>query len=120
MNKTATKEPKTKVMFRYWDKEVIAIFPEIPGDMDPYTCSSYMNQGQHGACDPLGIVHKSRPATPAEYKDLAEELTRRGYDLQIIHKLQYRFIDIRRKQIQSIDDSVCQECGKRGCKSSHD
>lgn len=102
MNKTATKEPKTKVMFRFWDKEVIALFPEDAATVgNPYHCLSYMHMGQHSACDPQMIVHKSRPATPIEYKDLATELMRRGYDLQIIHRLQYRFIDVRREQLKT-------------------
>ena len=42
---------KTKVIFRKLkDGDIIALFPELPGDMNPYhTCESYMHVGQHGA-----------------------------------------------------------------------
>jgi hypothetical protein len=74
---------KTIVVFRYWQREVIALFPEEVADQQG-NCSSFMHVGQHGAADYDHIVARSRPATPAEYKDLAKELRRSyGYNLDI-------------------------------------
>jgi len=91
---------KTKVLFRkFKEGDVIAIFPEQCGNESPYTCSSYQHVGQHGACDPQGLMRTTKPAKPSEYKDLMMELRRVGYKLQLIHRLQYRFIQIRKSQL---------------------
>lgn len=74
---------KTKVVFRVWEKEIIALFPEIPSDNTGYHCESYMRVGQHSGADYEGIIHRSRPAIAVEYLDLAKELNRIGYDLEI-------------------------------------
>ena len=78
---------KTKVIFRKWNKEqggeVIAVFPELPGDFNPYrTCLSYEHVGQHGAIT-LNFSSWTLPASPAEYADLAKELESIGYNLDI-------------------------------------
>lgn len=68
-------DEETIVIFRHWEKDIIAIFPEIPSDSDNwYHCLSYMHYGQHGGCDPHGIIYDSRPALPEEYADLKHEL----------------------------------------------
>jgi hypothetical protein len=72
---------KTKVVFRMWDGQVIALFPEI--DEGNYFCLSYEHIGQHGGADYQGIVADSRLATPDEYKDLFEELESIGYNLDV-------------------------------------
>ncbi len=94
---------KTKVIFRFWkiSNEVIAIFPEEPGNTNPMTCSSYEHIGQHGACNPYGIIQESRLATPEEYKDLKEELESIGYDLTIIKRHRYHHLEKRREIIVS-------------------
>ena len=99
---------KTKVIFRYWKDSIIAIFPEIPGDPNVYTCSSYQHIGQHGACDPEGIIDDkgSRLATPEEYNDLKIELeTQVGYNLQIIKRNRYSHTETRRKEFKRIQES---------------
>lgn len=75
---------KTIVVFRFWKGEVIALFPEDIADQEG-NCSSFMHVGQHGAADYEGIVARSRPATPAEYENLAKELSSSPYhyDLDI-------------------------------------
>jgi len=89
---------KTKVIFRHWRGNVIAIFPEDPGNNDPYTCSSYEHVGQHGACDPQGIIGDSKLATPEEYKDLKNELENQvGYNLQIIKKHTQSHLNTRKR-----------------------
>ena len=94
----------TPVIFRKWPKreggDVIVLFPTLVGTMDPYTCESYEHVGQHGSADPQAVVWATKPAKPAEYADLLEELKSIGYDdLVIYQKLQYRWIDERRKAL---------------------
>ena len=94
----------TPVIFRKWPKreggDVIALFPTLVGDMSPYTCMSYEHVGQHGGADPQEVVWATKPAKPAEYADLMAELKSIGYDdLVVYQKLQYRWIDERRKAL---------------------
>jgi hypothetical protein len=84
----------TKVIFRMLknpynkNDEVIAIFPELPGDMNPYiTCQSYQHVGQHGAACVNLTGRYTAPAKEEQYKDLLAELVSIGYDdLKISHK----------------------------------
>ena len=79
--RATNQEPTTKVVFRkFKDGQIIALFPELRerGGM----VESYMHVGQHAAADPL-IVHHTKPATPDEYRALAEELAAIGYRLDI-------------------------------------
>ena len=94
-------EDKTKVIFRFWNvsQEVIAIFPELPGDSNPSTCMSYEHMGQHGACNPDGIIQESRLALPEEYEDLKKELESCGYDLIIIKRHRYHHIEKRKEAL---------------------
>lgn len=65
----------TKVIFRYWENDVIALFPEDPSNIvSPRCCQSYMHLGQHGGADPFIVIQKSRPATKIEYTTLQLEL----------------------------------------------
>ena len=76
-------QTRTDVIFRWWKNDVIAIFPEWPTDSNGIFCDSYQHFGQHGSCDPQGIIHNSRLATTAEYADLETELEIIGYNLNI-------------------------------------
>ena len=76
--------PKDKVIFRMFDGEVIALFPEQ--DEGRGMVNSYEHIGQHGGADYNGVVSKSRKATPYEYADLKKELTSIGYNLDIKEK----------------------------------
>jgi len=94
----------TPVIFRKWPKreggDVIALFPTLVGTMNPYTCDSYEHVGQHGSADPQEVVWATKPAKPAEYTDLMEELKSIGYDdLVVYQKLQYKWVDERRKAL---------------------
>lgn len=94
----------TPVIFRKWPKreggDIIALFPTLVGTMDPYTCESYEHIGQHGSADPQGVMRRTEPTKPAEYADLMEELKSIGYDDMVVYqKLQYRWIDERRKTL---------------------
>jgi hypothetical protein len=101
---------KTKVIFRKWHKSadqtlgdnVVAIFPELPGTNDPYTCMMYEHIGQHGSGDPQHVINSTRPAMPNEYADLKAELERLspdGYNLSIIYKHRQSHLQARRTEI---------------------
>lgn len=76
----------TKVIFRQFpDGEVIALFPELPGTIDPNTCLSYMHYGQHGSAD-TGIVRNTYPCDPQDYESLLKELVSIGYNLKIVKR----------------------------------
>lgn len=78
---------KTKVIYRQLENECIAIFPELPGTMDPNTCLSYMRVGQHSSCDPFGLARKCRLSTAKERAELARELARIGYRLARVERM---------------------------------
>ena len=81
---TSLEAPPTVVVFR-WEREggVYALFPELPHDNDGIYCVCYQHVGQHAGADYHGCIKRSRPATAEEYADLAEELRRTGYNLDI-------------------------------------
>lgn len=80
---------KTKVNYRIFEGEVIALFPYEIEDLAG-NCTSYALIGQHSAASYDYVVKNSRAATPEEYKDLHEELTEIGYDLTIIKKRRFK------------------------------
>ena len=99
----------TKVIFRKWNKSVdkkqgiIAIFPEEIGTMSPYTCSSWEWVGEHGACDPAGVIKNSKPATESEYNEVKNFLENYyGYKLKVIQRLRYNAMEIRQQKIREI------------------
>jgi hypothetical protein len=47
---------------------------------------SYEHVGQHGGANYAGVMCRTRPAKPSEYKDLQEELEERGYNLRIVKR----------------------------------
>jgi hypothetical protein len=81
---------------------VIALFPAEPGDMSPYTCSSYVHVGQHGAADPQHVMQNSRPATREEYEDLKRELESApyGYRLKMYRRLNRKFLELRKAELK--------------------
>lgn len=82
----------TKVTFRKWKGEIIALFPDIPWNPHDYTTSSYMHVGQHGGADYGSIIAASRPATEPQYRDLLAELRAIGYDdLRVVQRARPRF-----------------------------
>jgi hypothetical protein len=78
----------TLVLFRRWrdSGDIIALFPEIPSDINGYFCEAYEQVGQHGGADYHGVIQATRPATDEETSFLAKELTRIGYNLQPIKR----------------------------------
>ena len=74
---------KTKVYFRIdFDGVVFALFPEL--NVGSNYCTSYQHVGQHGGADFDYCMLQSHPATPHDYEPLKEELTERGYNLEIL------------------------------------
>jgi hypothetical protein len=84
-----------KVIFRVWQGDVIALFPQIPGTPNPSSCLSYMHMGQHSSADYNGIILTSRPAKKKEYAALFAELTKRGYKLKVACRASRRDYEIR-------------------------
>ena len=76
-----------------------ALFPELPGDMNPRTCLSYAHIGQHSPADCLSHSEYSRPATPAEYASLLRELQNIGYNVKIAKRATRAMFDKRCKEI---------------------
>jgi len=77
-----------RVIFRKWNKggAIIAILPDEPTRGYPIV-GAYEHVGQHGDADYWGILERTKPAQPAEYHDLLEELKSIGYEPRIMQKL---------------------------------
>jgi len=95
--------PKTKVIFRMFRGEVLALFPQDAGTNNPGTCSCYAHNGQHGSAS-LALCHEGRLATPAEYAPLARELRNYGppeahYNLDIRKRATRKDYEMRKAQI---------------------
>jgi hypothetical protein len=82
---------RTTVIFREFDGETVAFFPELPGS-GRYDCMSYMHIGQHGAA-----THEFYEQTSAtlEYDELLDELESIGYVLAVRRRWT-RAMDVRR------------------------
>jgi len=98
---------KTKVIFRVfkgkYEGEVVAIFPEHVATINAAYCESYMNIGQHGSCDPIGLISVTKLAKPEEYKNLKAELENHyGYNLEIIKKNNSSYYIKRVEQIRKV------------------
>jgi hypothetical protein len=101
-------EIKTRVIFRIWPREgdVIALFPDLPANYDPYLCESYQHVGQHASADPLYCIRVTKPASYADYNFLQTELEMIGYDLKVIQKYPQDAIDRRREELKRIDLTI--------------
>lgn len=91
----------TKVIFRKFKtdgKEVIALFPQLIGTLDPFTCTSYMHVGQHSSAN-VDLVSATARASKAEYADLARELRGLGYVLDIASRFTSADLAERKKQV---------------------
>lgn len=92
---------ETPVVFRkFRDGDVIALFPQEPGNMNPSTCGSYMHIGQHGTAD-AGLSDRTRLAKPEEYAPLKRELESApyGYRLKLRKRFTHRDYIVRRNKI---------------------
>jgi hypothetical protein len=66
--------------------DCFALFPELPSDNQGFHCTAYAHLGQHCAADYELCMSRSAPAAPDEYRELYDELERRGYDLTVRHR----------------------------------
>lgn len=82
------KQLPTKVVFKKFKRggDVIALFVQEPGTIDPSTCVIYQHVGQHGSMD---MRHKSMltHCLPKEYANLKAELERIGYTLVVYQNI---------------------------------
>jgi hypothetical protein len=92
----------TKVVFRKFKGEILALFPEEPGTIDPITCSCYTHIGQHSSAGYYGVITSSEPATDAEAADLKAELESLGYSLQVYRRSPSDAYQKRKGQIQKL------------------
>lgn len=88
-----------RVVFRKWRDSggVIALFPELPSDINGWFCDSYEHVGQHGGADYHGVVSHTVPATPDECAALSVELDRIGYRLRPLSRASWRHHERRRE-----------------------
>lgn len=77
---------KVKVIFRKYQGEILALFPELPGTSKAHTCLCYAHVGQHSSANYHWIIGHSKPAKPEEYQALYAELQAIGYELDIKQK----------------------------------
>ena len=91
---------KTKVIFKLLKGEVIALFPELAGDNNPYrTCLSYAHIGQHSAASIELASLKS--ALLSQYYPLYRELTMDcGYDLKVVYRFSRKMLQERIAQCE--------------------
>ncbi len=75
----------TDVIFRYWENEVIALFPQNKEYSNGVLSGvlSYMHVGQHSEANYQHIISNSKLATKEQYTDLYNELEGIGYNLNI-------------------------------------
>lgn len=82
-----SKKPIDPVLIRVWkgiDSDLFALFPTLPSDVAGQYCTSYQHVGQHSSADYALCIRNSRPATPAEARELLRELRRIGYNPRVI------------------------------------
>jgi hypothetical protein len=92
LSKEPLKDTATDVVFRiYPDSEtVIALFPYLVENRRSHLIQSYIHDGQHVPAYYEAVIQQTRPATPAEYHALQQELEKEvGYELRIIKKRSY-------------------------------
>lgn len=88
-----------KTIYRkFKDGEVIALFPQIAGNVAGWLCQSYMHVGQHGAADPHIVYGETKLATPDEYAVLHAELEQIGYNPVPAKRFTQKDFEIRKAQ----------------------
>ena len=93
----------TTVVFRKWaDADIIALFPELPADINGRFCDAYEHVGQHGGADYHGVIENTVPAPVKEAARLARELEMIGYELRPIRRATWRHHERRREAARAI------------------
>jgi len=92
------------VMFRKFRDtgEIIAVFPELPGDIHGMMTESYMHDGGHEQASP-NVVYWTSKATPQEYAELKRELESEpyNYSLDVRERTPKDAADKRRKAVRN-------------------
>ncbi len=73
---------KTKVIFRYIGREVVALFPDEKNERNGLIMS-YMHIGQHGEAS-TEWIKDGRKVSEKKYADLYKELESIGYNLEVV------------------------------------
>ena len=81
----ARREPAVPVIFRVYRSghgkgDAVAIFPSVIGACHDRSVTVYEHVGQHGTARMIDMRQITRPARPSEYRALAKELRRVGYE----------------------------------------
>lgn len=92
----------TKVVFRKFQGEIVALFPEEPGTYDPATCSSYAQIGQHSVANYYDVIVRSSAATDAEASQLKAELQNLGYKLEVFRRSPSNAYQTRKAKIRAM------------------
>lgn len=104
---TEEKVEPTIVLFRMFDREVVALFPEHPTHIEEWwLCSCYSRIGQHSSADINMVILNSRRASPDEYADLKRELEQRGYVLHIRQRNMQAYMEKRRATIAEWEQAI--------------
>jgi hypothetical protein len=93
------------VVFRRWDDpsgDVIALFPEIPADIEGQYCLSYEHVGQHGGADYRNVIANTVPAPVKEAARLARELELIGYRVMPVRRATWRHHERRRAAARAL------------------
>ena len=91
-----------KVVFRKFEGEIVAFFPEESATLDPKFCCCYSHTGQHSTAEYYHVLTSSIAATDAEAVDLKSELESIGYNLELFRGSPASAYQKRQKQIQDI------------------
>ena len=86
-------KPLQKVVYRYWQKEVIALLPALHANFGNIVI--YARMGQHSEADSF-ITRAGRLATPEEYAPLHRELTGIYDDCRLIIQKRVQHSDLRK------------------------
>lgn len=96
---------KTKVIFRLFEGDIIALFPEEVGTNDLDTCMSYMHIGQHSSAHFNHVLFNSqnpyKKKKVKEVKRLKDELKGMDYELKEIRSVcQYQhYKEVRKNKL---------------------
>lgn len=76
-----------KVVFRMFDGQVVALFPELPANNTDNLCQSYTLAGGFGAEEPESFIENSEPAHPRDYTLVKGVLKQLGYTAEVLSEI---------------------------------
>lgn len=100
-------EEKTIVVFRKFPGgEILALFPEVPADMNGFECSSFMHTGQHSGASYYHCIQRTKKAKKEEYQELFDELVDYGYNLVVRQKAHFTHHQNRMNEARRIRQNI--------------